>query len=504
MSQPDVLFQPQITSQLPSTPEEQRAVELIQALGEQRVLWLQDPDHPERSAFVAASPAIALQWICQKAQKKNVLEYVRKRARTPDSSAGESSSPKRARVKTTNRTKEHLTKTVDDAKVYYRSIWHNSQEAEDHARKDDAFTRERARWLQYVGKQPEAQGAGAGVAEAIKRAVAVGNSEAVRDLQLMLRHWRSRYAWTPSSSQARLAEGATPSTSTSMMALRDGSPKHRARYHYLRYETAEQLGAGLAVARRYHAARLRQNYEDRLAREVQPERDPPISRKRRVEIQAELYLDVKPRGAAVRGDAGFDAFQRTLKHGKRWRALEGRFGAGIFALLPKSRVPSTFIERTLTDELFRLWMRMLQACSPLVVQMAREISWLVVLYADDHAPPPQRLYLENDDDGDLGDTEGPTEMLALLLERVGAHSRVEEVSPSREGTEPASDLQDRTLFTAQAEGRDEEIGDPGRGLFVTQAGTEEEADAAVELEEDYQDLDFGDNTLSDDEVYNTS
>jgi hypothetical protein len=117
---------------------------------------------------------------------------------------------------------------------------------------------------------------------------------------------------------------------------------------------------------------------------------PPISRKLRAEIQAKLYLTIRPHGVAQRGDRDFDIFLRTLKHGKRWLYLEATFGCGIFALLPKTRVPNTFLERTLTDELFAMWVRTLYACSPLVVRMSKELSDLVALFADDRPPPPER------------------------------------------------------------------------------------------------------------------
>src|SRR4051812_44775676 len=254
MSTPDILFPSGVRSQLPNTPEEQQAVRFFKELGDQRVLWLQDPDDPDRSAFVAASPAIALQWICRKAAKKDVLAYVRKRAVPPEEEETASTSPsKRAKHvhTTTSRTKRTNAKAVDDAKEFFRSIWHNSQEAVADARKEDAFTRERAQWLQYAGKQPEAKGAGTStVGEAIRRATAVGNAEAIRDFQLSLRHWRASHTALPASSQALTstpwADCQSVVPAETMRELRDGPPSQRVRYHYLRVESAEQLGAGLS------------------------------------------------------------------------------------------------------------------------------------------------------------------------------------------------------------------------------------------------------------------
>lgn len=495
----------------------------IKGLGDQRVVWLQDPDDPAVSVFVAANPGLALQWICREASKKAVMAYVRQ-SRKREREAGSHSEPeedmptsdtpcapsKRAKhtVTTTSNSRRANAKTEQDIKAFYRSIWHNSQEAEHDVRREDAFTRARASWLAFAGKQPEAQTAGtASVSEAIRRATAVGNAEAMRDLQLLLRHWRARHAAEPSSSQApasSLSQMQQPTTET-MIALRDGSASLRARYHYLRVESAEQLGAGLGISRRYHAARLREAYNALVAREVQPERVPPISKKNKGEVQANLYRTVRPRGRAQRGDRDYETFLRTLKHGKRWLCLEASFGCGIFALLPKSRVPNTYVERTLTDELLQLWIRTLHHCSPVVVRMAKEITSLIALFADDRPPPPYRTYLEHVQD-DLVETDGPTEEMAQLLERVGEHARILEITTDDDNDDNDDDddnnnekeestLPDYRSVDRQLDGGSEWDCTPGPSLTPVDQEVEEEDGEGGESNATLSEYD--DDTLSD-------
>ncbi|KAI8930539.1 hypothetical protein NX059_012151 [Plenodomus lindquistii] len=216
-----------------------------------------------------------------------------------------------------------------------------------------------------------------------------------------------------------------------MMALQDGGPAHMARYHYLRVENAEQMSARLAIGRRFHAARLREHYNRQVAREIQPKRQPPITKKKLGEVQAAFFLSVQPRGQAQHGNQEYETFLRTIKHGKRWLRLEREFGAGIFALLPKSRVPNTYIERTLTDNLFLLWMRVVSHCCPLVLQCARKLNDVVTRLADDMAPPLTRLGLEEAHE-DMVDSEEATEELASLLEPADHPVRVREVADSDE------------------------------------------------------------------------
>ncbi|KAH9859286.1 hypothetical protein J1614_012173 [Plenodomus biglobosus] len=201
------------------------------------------------------------------------------------------------------------------------------------------------------------------------------------------------------------------------------------------------MSAGLAIGRRYHAARLREHYNRWVGREVQPERRPPITKKKLGEVQAKFFLFVRPNGQAQHGDREYETFLRTIKHGKRWLRLEREFGCGIFALLPKSRVSNTYVERTLTDNLFLLWLRVLSHCSPLVVRLAKDLTSVIAQLADDLPPPASRLRLE-DMGEELPESEEPTEDLVDLVEQAGKHPRVCELPNSDEEASPPRSVSD--------------------------------------------------------------
>ncbi|KAF2702528.1 hypothetical protein K504DRAFT_245649 [Pleomassaria siparia CBS 279.74] len=90
------------------------------------------------------------------------------------------------------------------------------------------------------------------------------------------------------------------------------------------------------------------------------------------------------------------AFGDYLDWGKRWNVLKKRFGGvGIFGLLPRSLVPNTFVERTLSQARLSQWADMVAECNPDVVQMAARIEPLFLACMDESAPPPEFAFLEH-------------------------------------------------------------------------------------------------------------
>ena len=454
------LFPQGTGSTLADTPEEQEAVQAVARLGGRRVLWLEDPN-TDTTTFVAPNPEAALRWICHATSKKAIiqfLEQLRKHAREEGSSADDATDADAEgaadnELTSANRKRRAEKKKEQEAKEVYRDAWHNSQELVRKRRDEEAFTEERASWLAYASEQPESQGVGSSVmSEMIRRATTVGNSEAVQDLQLALRHWRQRHA-EPTLALSQASQTTAPGTIRSLRRqarARGSHPDVLARYHYLRVEDAEQMGAGLAVERRFHAARLRKEYDARLEEALGPKASSRISKRVVSHVQETFFRVVCPRGQPAKGDRDFEKFLRTLKHGKRWLRMEEDFGCGIFALLPKSRVSNTYVERTLTDELFLLWVRILHHCSELVVRMAEACSPLVALFADDESPPASRAALE-DVEYDLAESAHPTEELAVLLEVSGQHPRICEVSGSDDEAEPITRYRPTTAHHASAD-----------------------------------------------------
>jgi hypothetical protein len=351
----------------------------------------------------------------------------------------------------------------------YHRFFHNSQEAEEDVQAKTALCREQHAWLRFVGQQAEARYAGERqVADLVCRATTVGNSEAVQDLLLALQHWRTpprllarrargqRHvlaaddAFLALSQQTMVPSSSSSSSSGTELVARDGVSDIAPLCHsYARTKGAARSSAFFHIDRRYHAARVREIYEHRCAREADPNADPALSTQKRGWIQKQLYYDYlhgaeaarqdadagAVAAAAVSGERDWEEFRRTLKYGKRWLALERDFTCGIFALLPKSRIPSTFLERKLTDNLFALWCRMLRHCSPHAVAMAKDAEHVVAMMARDEPPPSWCLALESEE-GCFEVSDKPTPGLAALLKREGSTSpRIREIS-----SEPAPSI----------------------------------------------------------------
>lgn len=425
MSDVATLFSSCDLKKLAETAEELQTLAAVDHLGEEEVCWLLDPLNPDRSTFVAPTPWAALQWICRVARQKPLLKSVRdlkKRSRAEgdsDEDSDGSRPSKQARSGGSSNTRSAEQKRQLEAKLQYRDFWHNSQEAQRNAREEDLFNNERAQWLRFAGAQPEGKGVGSAVmAEVVRRATTVGNSDALRELQLSLQNWREQHA-----EQVSAPSSQRPSQ-TLVRRLTQRQGRSSTRYHYRHLKKCEQLGARSSIERRYSAARLRADYESRLG-------DDPdgVTTHARQRIQAQFFEELDSSGEPKRSNPHFLWFQRTLKHGKRWLSLEAAFGCGIFALLPPTRVPNTYIERTLTDELFSLWIRLILHCRPLVKVMSTRVSGVVEGLAENMLPPADRLALEIFAEDLDPDVEASDE-LASLLEPHTMHGRVSEIGPS--------------------------------------------------------------------------
>jgi hypothetical protein len=556
----DALLTVSATARLPTLPHERDALFAVKQLGRDGVLWLADPGDPEQTTwFIAPSPARALQWILEHGTKKGVMDCVRhtrKRPRTSDAplpghregdadagaacrraleepgqeeeeeeeeeeegeEAGAQSPPAKRQKRHTqgggsrNATREAMRKQEAERLETYHRFFHNSQEAEVDVQTTTALCREQHAWLRFVGQQAEAKQAGERqVSDLVCRATTVGNAEAVQDLLLALQHWRNPPRATTLARRVRgqrhlraaedaflaLSQQSTVSSTTELVA-RDGALDIAPLCHsYARTKGAARSSAFFHIDRRYHAARVREIYERRCAREADPNADPPLSTQKRGWIQKQLYYDYLHGAEAggqdvdagavaavgVTGERDWEEFRRTLKYGKRWLALERDFTCGIFALLPKSRIPSTFLERKLTDNLFALWRRMLRNCSPHAVSMAKDAEHVVGMMARDEPPPPWYLALELEE-GCLEVSDKPTRSLAALLQREGSVSpRIREISsePAQSVSPPTSRFRIRSRDSGL---RDEQVRVPDTEEEDEGEDQEQERDEEEEEEEE--------------------
>jgi len=88
------------------------------------------------------------------------------------------------------------------------------------------------------------------------------------------------------------------------------------------------------------------------------------------------------------------AFERMLSLGKRWLMLTEKFGYGVLAVIPASRVSDTFIERTLSLEHIKVWIVMLKTMVPGLADWSKKMEELLLRFVQKLEPPPQMLRLE--------------------------------------------------------------------------------------------------------------
>lgn len=94
------------------------------------------------------------------------------------------------------------------------------------------------------------------------------------------------------------------------------------------------------------------------------------------------------------------AFSTELESGRRWCMLKAKFGLGIFALLPRSVISNNFIERGLTIMRFGQWIEMVATCNTTVAELADAVEGVFVACMMDCAPP-KRMLLEDLTDEEL-------------------------------------------------------------------------------------------------------
>jgi hypothetical protein len=336
---------------------------------------------------------------------------------------------------TTNNTGRHEELRIERSKKPRINCPRNSQPVETDERATHAFNinNKRAPWLNFAYKQPEAKGLGDDiVTEMVQRGGVIGNSEALEELKNVLVEIRQngRESAPKSSQQMPLFGNATQSTALHQIIVSGGA--HAAndacapRSHsydedlYKHWRGIELAGAGegfYAIMRRYQSARVQEEYKRRIALVKDPGRVPPVTQQQKTQVLRAMYTIVNPNAPCnnvTADDPKWNAFRRVVKRGLRWLMLEKEFTCGIYAILPRSRLPNTFVERKLDNTTFMLWCRMVSRCNPIAFKMARALEHVVQRLVREWAAPEFPLPLE-DVEGELPDSDVATEDLLNLL-----------------------------------------------------------------------------------------
>lgn len=284
------------------------------------------------------------------------------------------------------------------------------------------------------------------MATLVRKASLIGNASALEDLRLVLCEWR---ASSRVSSQGTVGPSTVPLSSAPAMAhsangvSTDDDEEDFCRY-YEASDRAGQLSAMSTIQKRYYEARMYVCYQHQIDRIAQAKGNAVVSRKAKEEVHLTLFRRVRPHSHLRTTEPNWRSatewltFRRRIKHGKRWRQLEEAYTAGIFALLPRE-VPSTYVERTLTDNLFAHFVRIIAKCCPHVTSMAKSIADTVELAMQLKPPPLYRLGIEEVKPGELQQVN-PRDYIRLVEPVNEQNPRIFELAPNHDdGTSPKED-----------------------------------------------------------------
>lgn len=89
----------------------------------------------------------------------------------------------------------------------------------------------------------------------------------------------------------------------------------------------------------------------------------------------------------------FKDFDKKLVAARRWLDLEKRFGTGFLAVIPLG-IPNTWVEKTLKNSQFALWMELIEQINPEGLEVGRKITQLAYNAINGLPPPIKILKLE--------------------------------------------------------------------------------------------------------------
>jgi hypothetical protein len=135
--------------------------------------------------------------------------------------------------------------------------------------------------------------------------------------------------------------------------------------------TADALRSFKAIAHRARLVQLHQYYNQAMGVSL-PQLPPPRTgvtlRAQRKEWlfsllhpEHDMIPDVK-RDPRSRPD--WNAFTSQLRYATRWQKLAAEFGYGILGLIPDEAVPASWVQRTLNESQFELWIRVIDHFNP--------------------------------------------------------------------------------------------------------------------------------------------
>jgi hypothetical protein len=274
----------------------------------------------------------------------------------------------------------------------------------------DAYVRENGTKLAWLAKQPDCMGMGRREASAlVYRASAIGSREAVENVKAVLTHWRkngtvdlnrqtppqlssqSLVTFTPGSQNINAALSGFRNAFfnvTSMEAagiLQDILYRHHFAHLYHCYRNAEALLDATPLSARGRGVGDASLVKQRLFKALYPSTNIPSS---------SLPDSSAPSNKQWR------YFTKCLMKGHRWYCMQETLGSGIFALIPTSKIPNSFIER-LSSRVFTVFLNLIDRFYPDAIKFGRLIDHFMQNALAGRQPPNTYLPIEDISDDRL-------------------------------------------------------------------------------------------------------
>ena len=280
----------------------------------------------------------------------------------------------------------------------------------------DAYVRENGTKLAWLANQPDCMGMGRREASAlVYRAAAIGSTEAIENVKAILAHWRKNGTVDLNRQTPQLSSQPPQSSSQSLVTFTSGSQNVNAalsgfRKAFFDLASIEATGILQDILYRHHLAYLYhcyRNAEALLDRTQSSPRGRGVGDASLVKHQLfnALYPSIDAPSSSLPDSSAPPAkqwryFTKSLMKGHRWYCMQETLGSGIFALIPTSKIPNSFIER-LSSAVFNVFLNLIKRFYPDAVKFGQLIDHFMQNALAGRQPPNTYLPIEDLSDDQL-------------------------------------------------------------------------------------------------------
>ncbi len=356
---------------------------------------------------------------------QSTAESARRRDKRPMSDASPSPPPaKRTRNHTATPDPEYITTVGNvnrrkerDRRRRLENKLSNVFVTEEEDNMQDAYIRENGRKLAWLAKQPNCMGIGRREASAlVYKASAIGSGEAVENLKAVLAYWRKNGTvdlnrQTPPQLSSQPPQSSSQSLVTSISSSQNiNAALSGFRKAFFNVATIEATGILQDILYRHYLAHLYNCYrtaEALLDRTRSSARGRGVGNASLVKQQLfnALYPSTDtpssslPDSSAPSGKQ-WRYFTKCLMKGHQWYCMQETLGSGIFALIPTSKIPNSFVER-LSSGVFNVFLELINRFHPDAIKFGRLIDHFIQNALAGRQPPNTYLPIEDISDDRL-------------------------------------------------------------------------------------------------------